>query len=366
MIRRGLRILVVLAVTLLVAATVAAPAAAVTPRRPHPHRKPWPITITIQTTPRMPNIRFTVDSTTLTTDQNGRAAFTAEHNFQQHTLTLLDPTVNSSDRRYRFTRWAGQRDPNQAFRTTVTGLPMRASYTVTAAFTVQYPVIARFVDQYGRDLDLAEVKSATIRSDDGNIIDLPTSSSVWLDGQVPTYNKSTLQIHQVSYSLQTVMVNGTNVVDAGKQRFQPIALNNPVFVTQFHDLTIRAHDALFGGPTGTAVKVTYPDGVVHTVPFGAGHTATMDNLPRGQYSVDVATGGGVAFAQHLRLSRANTVDVIVVSRADQVAVAVALLLLAFGLLIVGRARLRRAIVNRIRAGLRWLKPVRRELEVPLE
>lgn len=362
--RHIVKTLAVLGIALIVAATVAAPAAAGAARRPHPHRKPWPITITIQTTPRMPGVRLALDGTTRTTDRNGRAAFTAEHDFQRHTLTLLDPTVNTPSRRYRFTRWAGQRDPNQAFRPTVTGLPMRANYTITAAFTVQYPVIARFVDQSGRDLDMAQVASATIRSDDGNIIDLPTSSSLWLDGQVPTYNKSTLQLHQVSYSLQTVMVNGTNVVDAGEQRFQPVAVNNPTFVTQFHDLTIRSHDALFGGATGTAVKVTYPDGAVHTVAFDAAHTATLDNLPRGQYSVDVVTGGGVAFAQHLRLSRAGTVDIIVVSRTDQAVVALALALLAFGLLVVGRAPLRRAVVNQVRAGPRWLNPVQRAQEVP--
>jgi hypothetical protein len=363
MIRRTVKALAVLVVGTLVAALVAAPAAAVTPppKQPHPHRKPWPITITVQTVPAMPNIRFTMDGTALTTDAQGRAAFTREHNFQQHTLTLLDTAVNGADRRYRFTRWAGQRDPNQAFRTTVTGLPMRASYTVTAAFTVQYPVSARFVNQSGVNLDLAEISAVKIRADGGNMLDLPTSGVVWLDGQEPTYRKSTLQIHDVSYSLQSVLVNGTNVVDAGKQRFQPAAATNPTFVAQFHDLTIRAHDALFGGPSGTVVKVTYPDGTVHTVPFGTGRLATLDNLPRGQYTVDVPTKGGVAFSQQLRLSRAGQVDVTVVSRADQLVVALALLVLALGLLIVGR--LRRAIVRQVRHGVRLLPRLRREREV---
>jgi hypothetical protein len=137
---------------------------------------------------------------------------------------------------------------------------------------------------------------------------------------------------------------------------------NPTFVTQFHDLTIRSHDALFGSATGTAVKITYPDGVVHTVAFDATHTATLTNLPRGQYSVDLVNAGGVALAQHVRLSRASTVDIRVVSRADQAVVVLALVLLAFGLLLVGRAALRRAAVGQARALLTRLNPVRRSKE----
>jgi hypothetical protein len=362
-IRDSLRSLVISGITLAVAAVAATPAAARTPR-PHPHRKPWPITITIQTLPRLTGIRLALDGTTRITDGSGRAAFTAEHNFQRHTLVLLDSAVNTPSRRYRFTRWAGQRDPNQAFRTTVTGLPMRADYTVTAAFTVQYPVTARFVDQSGRNLDVGQVKSATIRKDDGNIIDLPPSRSLWLDGQVPMFQNSTLQLHQVAYSLQTVTVNGTNVVDAGKQRFQPSTLDNPTFVTQFHDLTIRSHDAFFGGGAGSAVEVTYPDGVVRTVEFGEASTATLDNLPRGEYSVKVVTRGGIALARHLRLSQANTVDIIVLSRTDLAVAGLALLLLAFGLLFAGRTQLRHAVLKRVRASLMRLKPIRREPEVP--
>jgi hypothetical protein len=357
------RTIAVAAVAALLGVTVASPAGAATPPRPHPHRKPWPITITIQTVPALPNIRFTVDGKTLTTDAHGKAAYTMEHNFQRHTLALVDASVDTADRRFRFARWAGQRDPNQAFRTTVTGLPMRANYTVTAAFTVLYPVNARFVDQNGSPLQLAQVSAVKIRDDDGNLLDLPTSGTVWLDGQAPTYHKSALQIQNVSYSLQTVMVDGTNVVDAGKQRFQPAVATNPTFVTQFHDLTIKAHDALFGGAIGDAVRVTYPDGTVHTVPFGPDHTATLDNLPRGQYSVDVTAPGGVAFSQQLRLSRAGSLDIIVVSRGDQVTVVLALLLLAVGLLVVGRARIRRALVRQLRRGVHLLVRPARDREV---
>ena len=54
-----------------------------------------------------------------------------------------------------FLRWAGQRDPNQAFRPTVNGLPMRADYTVTASFATACPVSPRLVEENGTPLPTA-------------------------------------------------------------------------------------------------------------------------------------------------------------------------------------------------------------------
>jgi hypothetical protein len=310
--------------------------------------RPWPITITIQTVPAMPGVRFTIDGTRLTTDARGRASYTKRHNFDAHTLTVVDTLVSTPQRRYAFARWAGQRDPDQAFRPTVTGLPMRASYTVTAAFTVLYPVSASYVDQSGRPVDPARVTLATVRGDDGTLIDLPSAGVVWLAGQTPTYRKSTLRVQEVSYTLQRVLVSGADVA-LGRQRFAPATTPRPVFTTQFHDLTVRAHDAIFGTRRGAGATVTYPDGRQAFVPFGADGTATLTDLPRGTYRVDVP-GAGTALTQQVRLSRARAVDVIVVSPLDLATVGGLGLLVAGGLLLVGRAGLRR----RIRRGARRL------------
>ena len=43
------------------------------------------------------------------------AAVTEQHNFSAHTLTAADTQLSASGRRYTFVRWAGQRDPDQAF-----------------------------------------------------------------------------------------------------------------------------------------------------------------------------------------------------------------------------------------------------------
>jgi hypothetical protein len=300
------------------------------------------VTLTIQTEPALANVRFAVDGQPVTTDANGRAQFTQEHDFAEHTLMLFDISMNAPGRRYHFARWAGQRDPDQAFRPTVTGLPMRASYTITAAYRVQFPVHARIVDGTGAPVDPAQISAITLKRDDGSLLDYPrgttADSPLWLDGQDPTYRKSALRLDPVSYAVQGIVMNGVNVIDSGKQRFAPAATGQPAFVVPFHDLTVRAHDALFANPLGTSAMVTYPDGRVRTVAFGADHTAVFDTLPRGEYRVDIVTKAGIVLSRQLRLSRGTAVDLVVVSHADLAAVVGGLLALACGLILIGRAR----------------------------
>src|SRR6266704_2763763 len=95
-------------------------------------------------------------------------------------------------RRYRFVRWAGQRDPNQAFRPAVTGLPMRADYTITAGFAVQCPVTPRFTDQHGSSIDARLISQVTIRSDAGQQASLAPGRTSWLSCLQPSYRDSAI------------------------------------------------------------------------------------------------------------------------------------------------------------------------------
>ncbi|MBO3746595.1 hypothetical protein J5X84_11005 [Streptosporangiaceae bacterium NEAU-GS5] len=340
------------ALILAVAGVLAVPATAnAQADRPHPHRKPWPITITLRTVPALPHVRFSFDGHMLTTDKHGRVSYTRQHNFGKHTLVLLDESIESPQRHFRFARWAGQRDPDQAFRPSVTGLPMRANYTITAAFTVQYPVTASFVDQFGAALDLKKISSVKVKGDDGTVWDMPTTGAMWLKGMTSIYRKSALDVVPVAYSLQSITMNGTNIVDAGVQRFLPSNGPDVTFTAAFHDLTIKAHDALYGTPVGDTAEVTHPDGKVERVRFGPGQVVTLNGLPRGEYKVNVRGAGGIVLAEQFRLSKGKTLDVTVVSRADLATLGLAGLAVAVSLLVIGRTRWPRRFVRLVR-GLR--------------
>jgi hypothetical protein len=191
-------------------------------------------------------------------------------------------------------------------------------------------------------VDPAEVtKPITVRSDAGKFVDMPLSTPTWLEEFRPTFHHSVLSARPVSYSLQKVEVRGTNVVDAGRQRFQPATTSRPTFRTLFHDLVITGHDAIFKTKLGTSATVTFPDGGKLTVPLNAEHTAKLTNLPRGKYKVTIEAGRGIVGVQQFSLSKDKTADLIVITTLDMVILLGLLLSVALGLLVIGHQYWRR-------------------------
>ena len=72
-------------------------------------------TLTIRTAPPLPGIRLSLDDTTVTTDESGIATVTEQRSTGTHALTLLDTRIETPGKRYEFSRWVGQRDPDQAY-----------------------------------------------------------------------------------------------------------------------------------------------------------------------------------------------------------------------------------------------------------
>jgi hypothetical protein len=225
-------------------------------------------------------------------------------------------------------------------------LPMRADYTMTAAFTVQYPVTIHLVQQNGKPLDTSQVSSVTVKSDTGKVFTFPISTAMWLDGVRPLLRQSSLTATRVSYSMQSVIVRSSNVIDSGRQVFQPAAGLTATVTTQFFDLTIKAHDALFGAVRSKGATVIFPDGARHPVDLGPQSSVTLRGLPRGHYRVVLDAGSGIASTADFVLSRDKTTDVAVISVRDLLLLGGAVAMIAVVLLVIGRARWLRRLRSR--------------------
>ncbi|MEV4423774.1 hypothetical protein AB0K23_00085 [Streptomyces sp. NPDC049602] len=295
----------------------------------HPDLAASAVTVTFRTVPAVPGVRMVFAGTTLVTGADGTASYTGARTAERQSLRLLDTSVNTPDARYRFARWAGQRDPDQAFRTRVDGLPLRADYTITAGFTVQYPVTVSFADQHGAPLDPSLVSAVRVRGSDNRTTDLSVSGTTWLNGVMPVFRDSSLTPVPIGYTLRSLVYDGAEIADAGRQGFRPDTDGHVTFTGAFHDLTVTAHDALFGSAAGKQATVTGPNGKAQTVPLGPDHTAVLTHLPRGRYSVEVKAPGGSTSPREVQLSQAVTADLTVISRAD------VLVLTAVGLVLVG-------------------------------
>lgn len=308
-----------------------------------PDRAAPAVTVTFRTVPAVPGVRLVFAGATLVTDADGTASYTGARTAAPQSLRLLDTSVDTPDARYRFTRWAGQRDPDQAFRSSVDGLPLRADYTVTAGFTVQYPVTASYTDQHGAPLDPSLVSVVRVKGSDNRTTDLSVTGTTWLAGVLPVFRNSGLEPVPVDYTLRSLVYDGAEVADAGRQGFRPGTDRQLTFTGAFHDLTVTGHDALFGSGAGTRATVSGPGGKVWTVPLGPDHTAVLAHLPRGRYTVEVDAPGGTTSPREVQLSQAVTADVTVVSLADVLLLAGGVLLLV-GVPLAIRLRDRKSVV----------------------
>jgi hypothetical protein len=334
----------VIAAVSLGGAAAAPPAFAAPPADASPEHgsvRPWPITITIRTVPSLPGVRFVFDGTPVVTGVRGSTSVTEQHNFSAHTLTLTNTQLSASDRKYTFVRWAGQRDPDQAFRPTVQGLPMRANYTVTASFAVMCPVSPRLAQQDGAVLAATRVSQIMLRNNLGQPTTLRPSGTTWLPCSWPVYRDSLLSSTELQYSVQSMLVSGTNTVHVGVERFKPSRMPNPKLTGYFYTLMITAHDALFGSALGSYALLTMPDHTVRQVPLGPRHVATVSNLPQGNYQVEVKARGASVPAQTFRLSKDQTANLAAVSRGDIAVVCGALLAGLAGIPLLSRTRRRR-------------------------
>lgn len=347
---RALGIAAVTCLTAGLAVATAAPAAAVPAGARAPARatlQPWPITLTVKTVPALPDVQFTFDGVELVTNAQGVASITQRHDFSAHTLGLRRTEVDVPGRRYTFLRWAGQRDPNQAFRPTVHGLPMRADYTVTASFATACAVSPRLVEQNGTPLTAGDVSRITLLNSLGQTVNMNPAGTTWLPCGWPVYRDSLLSSRSLQYSVRSVLVGGTNVVRAGVERFSPSQTSRPKITGYFYALTITAHDAVFGGALGNYALVTMPNRTVRRVELGSRHTATIGGLPLGDYQVRVKAGSASVSAVTMHLSRDETADLTAVTRADILIVCVAL-----GIGVAGAPLLSRTRRTRLRARLR--------------
>jgi len=302
-------------------------------------------TVTIITAPPLPGVRLSMDgAAAVVTNESGVAVLTQERAAGSHTLTLLDTRLETTGKRYSFARWVGQRDPEQAFTPTLDGLTMRGDSSLTATFSVAYAVTAHVVDQNGAPIDPSEISSAAARSDTGAVVSLAPSGPTWLEGTRVTARSNKYELQNVTYSWQSVVVSGTNVVDAGRQSFTPATNADVTGVGQFHDLTVAGYDAVLGRGAGEQAVITLPDGTVRSARLDSAHSAVFPHLPRGTYRATVTAGASVVGDQQVRLSRDITVRATVISPIDIAILLGLLVLVAGGLILVGRRHVRRRLL----------------------
>jgi hypothetical protein len=277
------------------------------------------VTLHVHTVPPEPGVKLLFDGQPVTTDAAGVAVIYTPYRLTGHTLKLVRPQWTSDHGRIatKFTVWRSP-VPEQKHSPTLTHLILRRNHAIQLGFRKSYRLTFSFVTTGNQVVPSSRVGGIELRADGGTISSVTSGRTIRLSGVRPVQEAGTLVAHTVNYTLQSVMVDGSNVVNVGQQSVSPARQQSAKFVLQLRQLTITARDRFFGMRAGRVVVVTYPDGRRVSYRFNRAHQVVLTDLARGHYQVHV-DGGGFLTSQAVILSRNQIVSMPIVTWPDIVA-----------------------------------------------
>ncbi len=293
-----------------------------------------PAVLAIQTVPPLPDISFILDDQIRNTDENGLVQFEVS---SMGTYSLdLAPLPESGDDApmlIQFERWAdGVFFPNRE-------IELKGDKQLFVGFSLSHRVGVSFVDLTGRAVDPARVSSYTLKSSHGTRFTYTDSQPRWLKANRVARLSNGLEATEIQYAVENVIIDGTNVVNQNQQRF--VVQHDDTWPVELllYSAHIRARDAVFGFPIGTAIELHYPEGHVQTFELDENGEVFIDSLARGDYKMRTIGVAGVAPVTPVSLSRDQDVELKVLSRFD-ISIGLGLgILIALGLLFFGRPQM---------------------------
>ncbi len=303
------------------------------------HATPAERTLEISTVPPTPSARFVLDGRQVVPDAKGAVRLTLPRNGDAHRLELTTPKLDLADGSVDFVRWFGQGERDLGFTPVLTDLAMKHNRRLQVAFQSTRRIRYDFVDQAHNPVSPSRVSALTLRSDSGQTHTLRGAQDVPLAAIRPVQEGATAVGKEVTYYLQSVEIDGANVVNAGEQRIVPARATSATFVVLLRSVRFQVKDLLFGSAMNAEVALAYPDGRTENLAVGQDGSVAVENLARGNYSVAVSAAGFTG-SQHIALSRGQHVDLRVLSYVDLAVIVVLALLVFAGLFVMGSRRMR--------------------------
>ncbi|HYU85434.1 MAG TPA: hypothetical protein VEK80_11575 [Kribbellaceae bacterium] len=289
--------------------------------------------LVVQTSPALPGTKLALDGQTVTAGPDGMARVVPASWVDLKASIKVLPPPSTSRRRARFARWIGLPEWPIA--------PTR-DVKVTAAFDVDYQTRLSFVDLAGRPVDRGSISEVVMRDATG--VESRFSGDrlrrpVWLWGTRVVTLQAGPSIKTIYYTVQSVRVDGANVVNQAQQRHEPA--ENAAFTVKllFYSATFVARDAIFGRPVGSAVRLRYPDGQHVRYRLDSRHEAVVSKLPRGEYDASIE-GPGLPVSASVSITRPQQLTLKIITWLDLLVVVAAAGAFLGGLPLIRRRLLR--------------------------
>jgi hypothetical protein len=262
--------------------------------------------VTVRTIPVVKGMRFKLGDRLLRADSRGRLRLRHDPDLLQRDLKVLK-TSRGRDSYASFSRY----------------YPSGNVLNATLAF--YYRVRPQFINLQGRSVDPESVSQVTIKGVHGAVYKFRGTQERWVQGnRVVTATKfgrkndvagPEFRIKRLDYGITGVVVEGSNVVNTGQQRFLPSKDGEVKVRLLLYSARFKTHDSFFGFPIGSAIQLTHPSGRIERHELGNGGQVALQALPRGDYQVAVV-GPGFSFTRPVSLSRNQEVDLEVLSYLD--------------------------------------------------
>ena len=262
--------------------------------------------VTVQMVPELPGVAFTFDNQPYSSGPGG---------------IFNVPTNNLVDTASRLAVPTQQIYPTiKVSLDRVTNSPVHGVFTrsLVVELDEQRYVTIQLMTPKQSLLPSGSVSSITLNDTLGRTITLSgkeLSHPVWLAASEPARVRGGVGGRVVTYSVKSVIMRGSNVVNSGQQHFtanSSITWQIPVIL---YSLTIEANELLAGAPAGSSVQLTFPDHSKEVIPLGRAHRVVLTDLPRGSYQLKIK-GSLVPLGSTVQLSRNQTATELVVTTRD--------------------------------------------------
>jgi hypothetical protein len=308
-----------------------------------------PSDVRIQTVPPVAGVTFLMDGRQFVSGEDGLAKISIFKS-GNYRLEVLVNQYNNPTQRIEFGRW--QEESYQSFR----DVQVPVAGTIQAGVNVFHQVGLNFVDLEGYPVDPKRISGISIKSLQGDIFNYQNEQARWVPASRVARRQGGLEETKLLYSVISVTVDGSNVVNQSQQRFFTSPNDTLTISLLLYSLQVSAKDALFGSPVGKAVQLKFPDGKTVIFPMDSAGSVKIPSLARGIYQVEIVSSTGLKASTPVALSRNQVVQQSVITYLDLAVVGGLGLLIALSLFFFGRPWL---LISRVRR-LKVKPPVVRE------
>ncbi len=296
-----------------------------------------PIYLTLETVPPLEGIDFQLADQQLSSNQQGLARFEIITPGIYNLAALLEPhTQITSDTRATFARWE-----DEVFTPERTVEITHSDIHIQIGFFLSHAIQTHFIDLTGEAIDWSRVSSLTLKSSSAAYRTIDNNEPYWLQSNRILRQRTGIFPTEVLWSVESVMLDGSNVVNRYQQRFYVKPNDDWEIQLLVYQARITSKDALFGVSVGKGVSLTLPDGSIQQHSFDTNGELYVYDMARGQYKMQVDGASGVAPLTPVALTKDQDVELKVFSGLDIATMMTLGVVLALGLLFYGRPHLMR-------------------------